>query len=120
MDISFKKDSGGRGAYRAKIEGLHVKIDGRPAVYAATDLSPTGVGLDGWTGMKKGQKFEVNLFFKGAMVVSSLKTSVVRVAGDFTGLLFVGLDRRQADAVHGLVLKEQKRQAEIRMKDRTK
>ena len=120
LSISMKKPSGDRKAYRAKIEGLHVKVAGRPAVYAAKDLSPTGVGLDGCTGMREGQLYEVNLFFKGKLTASSLKTRVVRAASTFTGLLFIGLDRRQADAVHSIVLSEQKRQAELRKKERAK
>ena len=120
FDISIRKPSGDRKAYRAKIEGLHVKVAGRPAVYAAKDLSPTGVGLGGGTGMREGQLFEVNLFFKGALAASSLKTRVVRATATFTGLIFIDLDRRQADAVHAIVLVEQKRQAELRKRERIK
>jgi len=114
LSISIGKKSGGRQAYRAKISDLHVKVEGRPAVYVAKDLSPTGVGLGSPIGMREGQNLNVSLFYKGKMVAMSLKARVVRAASAFTGLSFVGLDRRQADAVHAIVLEEQKRQAEAR------
>ncbi len=115
--ISFSREAGERKAYRARIEGLHVKVAGRPSVYAARDISPTGVGLDGGTGMREGQLFELNLFFKGRLTASDLKARVVRSTATFTGLVFIDLDRRQEDAVHAIVLEEQKRQAELRKND---
>ena len=120
MKISFGNKSGDRKAYRAKITGLHVKIAGKAAVYAAKDLSPSGVGLSGGIGLRKGDSFSVNLFYKGALVAGNLSSKVVRCAPSFTGLTFVNLDRRQTDAVHKLVLQEQKRQAEERKKDKLK
>lgn len=120
FNISFGNKSGGRQAYRAKISGLNVKVAGRPAVYAATDLSPTGVGLSGSTGMREGNMVEIGLYFKGAQVATSIKAKVVRATATFTGLIFIGLNRRQADAIHALVLKEQKRQAELRKTEKMK
>lgn len=120
FNISFGKKNGDRQAYRAKISGLHVKIDGRPAVYAAKDLSPSGVGLGSPIGMREGQLLTVHLFYKGKMVAQNLNSKVVRAAQTFTGLSFVDLDRRQADAVHQIVLEEQKRQAESRKGERVK
>ncbi|QJB58218.1 PilZ domain-containing protein [Pseudodesulfovibrio sp. zrk46] len=113
--ISFgKKSEGDRQAYRAKIDGLHVKIDGRPAVYVAKDLSPSGVGIGCPIGKREGQSLTIHLFANGKMVASNLKARVVRAAPAFTGLTFFDLDRRQADTVHRIVLDEQKRQAEVR------
>lgn len=120
LSISFGKKSGDRKTYRAQISGLHVKIAGRPAVYAAKDLSPSGVGLGGGIGMREGQDLTLNLFFKGALVVSDIKARVMRAAPTFTGLTFVAMSRRQADAVHAIVLEEQKRQAELRKKEKLK
>lgn len=120
LGFSIKKSSGNRNAYRAKISGLNVKITGRPAVYSAKDLSPTGVGLSGSTGLREGAMLEVGLYFKGALVAGNLKARVMRATATFTGLLFINPDRRQADAVHALVLKEQKRQAELRKKEKLK
>lgn len=120
LSISFGKKSGDRKAYRAKISGLHVKIAGRPAVYVAKDISPSGLGLGGGIGMREGQELTLNLFHKGSMVASGLRARVMRAAPTFTGLTFVGLDRRQSDALHRIVLEEQKRQAELRRKDKLK
>jgi hypothetical protein len=120
FSISFKPSSGKRAAYRARIAGLHVKVAGRPAVYSATDLSPTGVGLSGRTGMRPGEQYEIGLYHKGRRVAHSLTARVVRADHAFTGLAFEGLDRRAQDAVHRLVLDEQKRQAEARRADRLK
>lgn len=120
FSICFGKKSGDRAAYRANISGLHVKVTGKPAVHVAKDLSPTGVGLGGGIGMREGQDLTINLFFKGTLVASNLKARVVRAAPTFTGLTFVGLDRRQTDAVHAIVLDEQKRQAAIRNKEKLK
>lgn len=120
FDISFGDSSGPRGAYRAKISGLHVKVAGRPAVYAATDVSPTGVGLSGCTGMREGERFEIGLYYRGGRVGGAIRAKVVRAEKTFTGLAFEDLDRRSQDAVHRLVLDEQKRQAEERRKARLK
>jgi c-di-GMP-binding flagellar brake protein YcgR len=120
FDISFGQPSGKREAYRASIPGLHVKVAGRPAVYSARDISPTGVGLSGSTAMREGERFEIGLYFKGTQVALGIRARVVRVASSFTGLVFEEMDRRSQDAVHELVLKEQKRQAEERKRDRLK
>ena len=120
FSISFKSSSGKRAAYRATINGLHVKVAGRPAVYSATDLSPTGVGLSGSTGMRVGEKHELGLYHKGRRVAHNITARVVRVDSTFTGLAFEGLDRRAQNDVHQLVLDEQKRQAEVRRADRLK
>lgn len=120
FSISFNKTSGKRAAYRAVIPGLHVKVAGRAAVYSAKDISPTGVGLSGTTGMREGECFEVGLYHKGRSVATAIKARVVRCAPGFTGLVFEEMDRRAQDAVHELVLSEQKRQAEERRKDRLK
>ncbi|MGE4192677.1 MAG: PilZ domain-containing protein [Pseudodesulfovibrio sp.] len=120
FDISFGDSTGPRGAYRAKISGLHVKVAGRPAVYSATDVSPTGVGLSGSTGMRVGERFEIGLYHRGVRVGGPIRAKVVRVDKAFSGLVFEDLDRRNQDAVHRLVLDEQKRQAEERRKDRLK
>ncbi len=114
FSLSFGKESGGRQAYRAKISDLHIKVVGRPLVYVAKDLSPSGVGLGGSSGMREGQDYTISLFRKGAMLATNLKTRVVRATPQFTGLIFVALSRQQADAVHRIVLDEQKRQAEER------
>jgi len=116
--ISVKASSGKRGTYRAKISGLHVKVVGRPSVYPTTDLSPTGVGLKGSTGMREGKVFELGLFTGGKQIVSGLHARVVRATATFTALVFVDLDPRQSDAVHALVLSEQKRQADERKESR--
>ncbi|WP_319582182.1 PilZ domain-containing protein [uncultured Pseudodesulfovibrio sp.] len=120
FSISFKPSSGKRAAYRAVINGLHVKVAGRAAVYSATDLSPTGVGLSGHTGMRVGETYEIGLYHKGCRVAHDIIARVVRVESSFTGLAFAGLDRRAQDAVHRLVLDEQKRQAEARRTSRLK
>ena len=120
FNISFKQTSGKREAYRASIPGLHVKVVGRPAVYSAKDISPTGVGLAGSTGMREGDRFEVGLYYRGKPIATGIKAKVVRAAPTFTGLVFEDMDRRAQDAVHELVLEEQKRQAEERRKDRLK
>lgn len=120
FDISFNPKSGKREAYRAVIPGLHVKVAGRPAVYTTKDISPSGVGLSGSTAMREGDCFEVGLYFKGAQMASGIRARVVRVTSTFTGLVFEDMDRRSQDAVHELVLKEQKRQAGERKKDRLK
>jgi len=120
MNIRFNKQTSNRKAYRAQISGLHVKVVGRPAVYAAKDLSPTGVGLAGGIGLREGKVLAVNLFYKGALVASEIKAHVVRAAATFTGLSFIDMSRRQADAVHALVLEEQKVQAELRKKEKLK
>lgn len=120
FSISFSKNAGSRKAYRAHISGLHVKVAGRPAVYVARDLSPTGVGLGGFTGMRQDEVFEVGLYLKGARITGGLTAKVTRVTSDFTGLLFINPDRRQANAIHELVLAEQKRQAEERKKSKIK
>jgi len=120
LGFSIKKNSGDRQAYRAQITGLHVKVAGRPAVYATKDISPTGVGLSGSTGMREGDVLEIGLYYKGGLVAGSVNARVVRAAPTFTGLVFFDLDRRQQDAIHALVLKEQKRQAELRKLDKLK
>ena len=120
FSISFKSSSGKRAAYRAAITGLHVKVTGRAAVYSTTDLSPTGVGLSGCTGMRVGEKYEIGLYHKGRRVAHNITARVVRVDSTFTGLAFEGLDRRAQNDVHRLVLEEQKRQAEARRSDRMK
>ena len=120
ISISFDKPSGPRGAYRAKIAGLHVKVAGRPAVYSATDLSPSGVGLSGCTGMREGERLEIGLYHKGVSVALGIMAKVVRADKSFTALAFESMDRRNQDAVHQLVLEEQKRQAEVRKQDRLK
>lgn len=112
--VSVKETSGKRATYRAKIDGLHVKVVGRPSVYAASDLSPTGVGLSGRTGMYEGEIYVLSLFLKGKRVAADLRAKVVRVAPTFTGLVFVTPDRRQTDSLHAIVLSEQKAQAEER------
>lgn len=116
--VSVKQSSGNRAAYRAKISGLHVKVVGRPSVYSASDLSPTGLGLSGSTGMREGDVFVLSLYLKGRRVAADLQAKVVRVKSMFTGLVFINPDRRQMDALHALVLQEQKEQAEERKKIR--
>lgn len=118
FNIKYTPTSGDRAAYRAKIPGLHVKIAGRPAVYAAKDISPTGVGIGCGIGKREGQFLTINFFYKGRLVVSDLKCQIVRTSASFTGLTFVTPNRRQADAIHALVLDEQKRQAELRKVDK--
>ncbi|BCS90202.1 PilZ domain-containing protein [Pseudodesulfovibrio sediminis] len=118
FSFSVKSNAGNRKAYRAKIDGLHVKVVGRPSVYSAVDLSPTGVGLNGAAGMREGRIFEISLFHKGKQLISGLQVRVIRATASFTGLVFVDLDPRQTDAVHALVLSEQKRQVDERNKDR--
>lgn len=117
--ISVRNTAGKRKTYRAKLAGLHVKVVGRPSVYTATDVSPTGLGLKGATGMRVGQVFEIGLYHKGLRVVEGINVRVVRVSDAFTGLLFVDMDARQEDAVHDLVLQEMKRQADARNKERS-
>nr|WP_287413054.1 PilZ domain-containing protein [Pseudodesulfovibrio sp.] len=116
--VSVKQSSGKRIAYRAKISGLHVKVVGRPSVYSVSDLSPTGLGLSGSTGMREGDVFVLSLYLKGKRVATDLHAKVVRAKQMFTGLVFVNPDRRQMDALHALVLEEQKEQAEERKKIR--
>jgi len=114
--LSIKSRAGRRKAYRARISGLHVKVVGRPGVYVASDLSPTGVGLKGSTGMREGKVLEISLFHKGRTAVSGIRARVVRATQTFTGLVFVDMPPCTTDAVHSLVLAEQKRQADERCK----
>nr|WP_321256162.1 PilZ domain-containing protein [uncultured Pseudodesulfovibrio sp.] len=116
--VAVKQSSGKRAAYRAKISGLHVKVVGRLSVYSASDLSPTGLGLSGSTGVREGDVFVLSFYLKGKRVAADLQARVVRAKPLFTGLIFVNPDRRQMDALHTLVLEEQKEQAEERKKIR--
>lgn len=120
FDISFGAKGGNRQAYRAQISGLHVKLAGRAAVYSAKDLSPTGAGLAGSTGLRQGEMVEIGLYYKGKLIAAEITAKVVRATADFTGLLFINPNRRQADAIHALVLKEQKAQAEKRRQHKMK
>lgn len=120
FSIKYTPSSGKRAAYRAQIEGLHVKVAGRPAVYSATDLSPTGVGISGGTGMRPGETYEIALYRKGQRVAHGITARVVRADSTFAGLAFEDLDGRARDAVHRLVLDCQKLQAEQRKADRLK
>lgn len=114
--MSVRNTAGKRKTYRANVSGLHIKLVGRPTVYSARDISPTGLGINGATGLRVGQIIELGLFLKGSMVVSGIKGRVVRVSDAFTGLVFENTDPRKTDAIHALVLKELKRQADSRNK----
>ncbi len=74
--------------------------------------------MSGSTGVREGDVFVLSFYLKGKRVAADLQARVVRAKPLFTGLIFVNPDRRQMDALHTLVLEEQKEQAEERKKIR--
>jgi hypothetical protein len=117
LDVRIQNTQGNREAYRTSIPGMHVQFMDSSQVHLCRDISPTGIGIENSPEMREGQEVRISLFYEGIVVASNLSARVVRVSPTQAGLSFVGLTRHQSNAVHAIVLEEQKRQVELRKQE---
>lgn len=121
MDFSIKTEGDDdrlRKAFRTRVPGFHVKVEGK--VYEVKDLSASGFAVGDRSGLlKEGTGHTATFYLNKKMFLSEVGSEVVRVLDNgIVGFNFVGLERRQAIKMDKLVLEIQKRLIELRKKQK--
>lgn len=110
-----------RAMARVAIPGLEAKLEGKSVVFGVRDLSPSGIGLaGGLAGFREGMTIGLTLFHRGRLLLAGVQVKIMRIGKGFVGCHFLNLDRQGTRVMHELVLEEQKRQADIKKKEREK
>lgn len=110
FDISFHTVVGQRGAYRAAIPGLTIRLaDGTQHV--ANDLSAGGVGFSPPEGraFHVGKEILLDILVADHLYIQGLECVIVRERPNAVACAFRGLSRIQETRLDKLVLETQKR-----------
>mgnify|MGYP001556768732 CR=1 FL=1 len=99
-----------RQAFRARIPGLRLLVQGAKTGYAVRDLSALGLAFKAPPGVfRKGMQYKCQLFLRDKRLLDGLAIVVVRIEEPgLVGCTFANLDMRQEDALNKLVLEVQK------------
>lgn len=101
-----------RKAFRITVEGLTVFVHRLGKTFPVTDISASGLGFRFLKPrMKCGVKIKMDLHLNGGREVEGVLCQVMRHERGVVGCAFVGLDRRQEDAVGRIVLEGEKQLA---------
>lgn len=119
MDFTIKTDGEDdrlRKAFRTKVPGFHVKVEGK--VYEVKDLSASGFAVgDTAKALKEGTSTQVSFYLNKKLFLAEVNAEVVRVLDNgIVGFNFMELERRQSIKLDKLVLEIQKRLIELRKK----
>lgn len=116
MDFDFKigdERDYGRQAFRTKVPGLEVKVEGEgDAYYPVADLSASGFAFEDASGIRKeGEFLVVEFYLKRKLFLGGVEAEVVRIISskNLIGCTFKELNRRQEARLDKLVLEVQKR-----------
>lgn len=116
MDISYESKNQARGAFRASLPGLAVRIEGHSGLFKVKDFSVNGLAF--WAGkdtFKVDDEFLVDFVLGKKVLLSGLTAKIVRDIGKgLMGCVFVGLDKYQEARLDKLVLEVQKRMILLR------
>ena len=118
MDVSFSLgvDGGKRNAFRARVPGLTVNVEGRPHDYMVKDISASGLAvLDEERSFAEGEVVHLDLLINKRVYLRTVKGEVIRVLDNgIVGVNFLELNRRQEARLDKLVLEVQKRLINMR------
>lgn len=114
-DIQFSLKSSApvqRGAYRAMVRGLHVRIEDDDAQYPVHDISAVGFSMVSPSPLYEvGRILKVRLEIRNRPIVYGIEAKVVRwIPSGLVACSFHSLTRQQEYALDKLVLEIQKRQ----------
>lgn len=122
FDISFDKGTINRGAYRAEMKGLAVRLS-TGGYFEVKDISVSGISITSVNnvGPDSDKVVLLDLYVSGKLYLPRIKAKKLRGSpGGVTIYTFQDLDRQQEDKISKLILSIQKRIIELRKIKREK
>ena len=120
MDLSYDSSNKARGAFRASVPGLAIRIKGHPEPFSVKDFSVNGLAFTSTAGhdlFKVNSKLEADLILGKKDILVGITLEIVRDIGKgLMGCVFVDLDKYQEERLDKLVLEIQKRMILLRKK----
>ncbi len=118
MDFSYESSNKARGAFRASVPGLAIKVKGYPDPFSVKDFSINGLAFSaGKDAFEVNTNLEVDLVLGKKDILVGITLEIVRDIGKgLMGCVFVDLDKYQEERLDKLVLEIQKRMILLRKK----